>query len=73
MLFPSNEKEIQLHSIFGTYILSNSYLFLEFQMRISLKEHVANTSEKPLKYNKLHWKRNIINFVKMASITKFRV
>jgi hypothetical protein len=73
MLFPSNEKEIQLHSIFGTYILSNSYLFLEFQMRISLKEHVANTSEKPLKYNKLHWKRYIINFVKMASITKFRV
>jgi hypothetical protein len=51
MLFPSNEKEIQLHSIFGTYILSNSYLFLEFQIRISLKEHVANTSEKPLKYN----------------------
>ena len=41
-------------------------------MRISLKEHVANTSEKPLKYNKLHWKRYIVDFVKMTGISKFR-
>jgi hypothetical protein len=73
MLFPSNEKEIQLHSMFGTYILSNSYLFLEFQIRISLKEQVAKTSENPLKNKlKLHWKRYIVDFVKMTSITKFR-